>query len=354
LGGHEFGCRLLSGVTVLFLFFISLLFVQAAFPQPPAPIKPSSYQDKSNGDAVASEEKEGEENTYFLPMPPPPHKSAAWVLEQMSQTDNPAIRRRAWEAWPLEESEVENLEPLIQQFSDPSASVRAGAEHRLAEIPTATVFAYVMRAFSTVDTVKVQYLEVALPALPPEVGIYLRETLDTEIELPLHRRIAAYVLGRMCYREGIDTLTGHVWSTDSELAYTCVEALRAINDPRSLSLWMQLLGHENAHIRPLAIQGLAVLQSPAAMEQIRRLVLYPGNETAQVNALSATESYPPEWQLPLLVEVMEKNSSLAAHAHRLLRKRSGMRFGTNPAQWRNWLDSLFTTPSPPLVPGGTD
>lgn len=354
MGGHGFGSSLPVGIAAFLLFFVSACFVEAAPRQLPAPLKPPSHEDKSSEEAVdlleEGVEEDEEDASFHLPKAAPPHKSAAWVLEQMSQTDNPAIRRRAWEAWPLEESDSETLEPLIQQFSDPSPAVRASAEQRLATQSPSTIFAYVMRSFSSGDTTKVHYLERALPSLPSEVGGYLLETLDTELELPLHRHIAAYALGRMGHRTGIEGLTRHVWSSDGDLAYRCVEALHAINDPKSLSLWMQLLGHDNPHIRSLATRALSVLQSPAALEQIRGLVLQVGNETAQVNALSATEFYPAEWQFPLLVEVLEKNPTLAGHALRMLRQRTGMRFGTNPAQWKNWVDSLFTPQVPPLVP----
>lgn len=354
MGDNAFAGFLISGISIALAGSLLCYKAVAAAPYAPAPIKPPSYEEQRIGETakpVFEEEAEGEEEANrALPMPPPPHKSAAWVLEQMSQAENPYIRNRAAEAWPMESPEIEKVEVLIEQLCDPSAAVRASAEKQLATLSPASLFSYVMRTYTGLDTFKTQRLECALPTLPPEVGPYFVDTLDTEIELPLHRRIAAYVLGRMKYRNGIDVLTRHVWHMDTTLSYGCVEALYAMNDPQSLSLWIQLLGHENAHIRPLAVQGLALLQSPGAVEQIRRLVLTPGNSVAQVNALAATESYPVEWQFPLLVDVMEHNTALAAQAHRLLRKRSGMNLSPNPATWRNWLNSLFNPPVSPLVP----
>lgn len=344
-------------VTVAALLVVSPLLcaVSTAAPKAPAPVKPPSHASaqKEKGpfsEAPIPEKVDSTAPDKALPMPPPPHKSAAWVLEQMSRADNPEIRRRASEAWPLDPEALETLEPLIRQLSDPSAQVRSAAELRLAEYPASTLFSYVMRTFTSLDTQKTAYIEVALPSLPAAAGAYFLETLNTEIELPLHRRIAAYVLGRMQYRTALPELTRHVWSQDAELAGTCVEALRSLHDPQSLDLWIQLLQHDNVYFRPIAIQALAALRSPAALEQIRQLVIHPGNTAAQLSALSVVESYPPEGQLPLLIEILEKNPELAPHAHRMLRKQAGMDLGTQADPWRQWMNTLFTPQPSPLVP----
>jgi len=277
--------------------------------------------------------------------------SADWLLRRMAGSEDPEIRRRAAEAWPVSDAFMEDMNALVRALSDPSDEVRAGAVERLNRLEPALVFGYVMRTMLGGAPDHARALDAALPALEGTLAPFMIETLRTEIETPQHRRIAAYCLGRMGSLNAIETLGEHAWADDMTVARACVEALYAIGASHTTPQWMSLLDHGEPYFRRLAARALAALGGPNAFDRLRLIVLDNNEDAAlQSDILYALSADPSPPLYALLVEALERNQQARPVALRLLRELAGVDFGWDMTAWRSWLDSISAERPPPIVP----
>lgn len=277
--------------------------------------------------------------------------SAKWVLQRMSESDSPELRRRAAETWPISEEDANTLRSIVPRLSDPAQAVQTGARQRLAEVEPSLVFAYAMRTMSSGALEEVKALDAALPTLGDILNPFLLETLRTELETPQHRRIAAYCLGRTGARDAAGLLEENLRAEDADLAKTCLDALVTLLPPGTTPTWLALLDHPDPYFKTQAVRSLAALGEPNSFDTLRLIVLGQAYPDLQATAFRAMREYPPEAFLPLLVEIMEVNPDLAPTALQMLRKQTGMDWGRHPGPWREWLNRLMSGPPSPLVPG---
>ena len=276
--------------------------------------------------------------------------SAEWILRRMLETETPELRMLAAETWPISEEDAEAVRLLIGQLSDPSAIVRSGARQRLSEVEKSQVFAYTMRTLSSGTLTDVTALNNALPMLGDFLNPLLIETLRTELETEEHRRLAAYCLGRTGAREAKDLLTENLRGENTDLARTCLDALATLLPPGTTPTWLELLDHADPYFKTRAVRALAALGEPGSFEALRSIVLGQSYPDMQGTALQAVQNYPAEMLVPLLIEVMETNRSLAPRALQALRNRTGIDLGHRPGPWREWLNNQLAGPPAPLVP----
>ena len=287
--------------------------------------------------------------SFQTPQPPP--ESADWLLRRMAESENPAARRRASEAWPVSDEVMRDLNALVYALADPDPGVRDGAVGRIRAIAPAEVFGFTMRVMVAGDAEQVRALESALPLLSDLLEPFMLETLRTEIETSQHRRIAAFCLGRMGAHRAIDALAEHAWNEDALISRASVDALYAIASPAAETHWMKLLEHAELYFRVQAVRALAVIGSPSAFARLRQIILSEGEETVQSEALAMIADYPGEQLLPLLVEILEINAPLRTRALQLLRARSGLELGARPSDWRAWVNAFLAGPPPsPIMP----
>ncbi len=281
-----------------------------------------------------------------------PPADANWIVKRMAESDDAAVRKRASEMWPVAETVMEDMDVFIHALADPSEEVRAGALERLKKMDSAEVFGYVMRIMVGGALEQVRAVDKALPAMDGILTSFMMETLRTDLETLLHRRIAAYCLGRMSAVSAVDVLGEYSWSDDDTLARACVDALYAIGAPQSMPHWMALLDHHDPYHRHLAVHALAALGGPNSFERLKRLIL-SGTEdpTLQSAALRALGQHPPDMLFPLLVEALGTNRALRSTALRMLREQAGVDFGWDMSAWREWLQAQLHEAPSPIVPG---
>ncbi len=281
---------------------------------------------------------------------PPPPDSADWLLRLMANSENPELRKRASEAWPVSEVFMTDMNGLVVALHDADPSVRVGAAQRLRALAPGQVFGYVMRTMNGGALERVRALNNVLPVFEPVIAPLMIETLRTDLETPLHRRIAAYCLGRMGCRSAIDVLAERAWSTDPELARMCVDALFAVGTPEAAPHWLKMLEHQDLHFQQLAVRALAAVGTPPAMSRLREIILDPAAGELGNEALKAMGALPPETAIPLLLDVLDADNGLRAAALRLLRAYAGEDFGPQSGPWREWWNAVVEGPPPPLTP----
>ena len=276
--------------------------------------------------------------------------SADWLIRRMAESESPDLRMRAMEAWPLSEDASRDLREIILRLSDPNPMVRASSRQRLRNTDAALVFSYVMRTMTGGSLDAVRELDAALPSMDDDLALYLVETLRTELETPLHKRIAAYCLGRMGAYDASDALAEFLWSDDADLARACLDAMAGLLSPGSTPHWLTLLDHPDYYFKATAVRALAALGNPKALETLRGILLGNAHPDVRQDALRAVSEYPPVTLFPLLIEIMEMNPALSASALAMLRRQSGMDLGRHPAPWREWWGQVTAPPSSPILP----
>lgn len=280
----------------------------------------------------------------------PPSSSADWVVKRMAMADSADLRKRAAEVWPIADDDMENLKQLIRKLSDPDAKVQSSALHRIKQLDKTTVFAYAMRTFAAGILDDVKMLNASLPALHDLLGDLMLETLRTEIEMPLHKRIAAYCLGQMGVHAAVDDLAECVWSDDPSLAHMCIESLARINAPSATLHWRAILDHPDLEFKQYAVTALSTSPNPIGFNILSDIVLGRSHSELQRYVLKSISGYPPLLLFPLLIDVMEQNAFLRKPAADILRQQTQMDLGPDPSAWRSWFNNTFYPSPPPIVP----
>lgn len=278
-----------------------------------------------------------------------PPDSAAWLLRRLHESEDPANRARASEAWPISDATMADMNALMPALLDSAPEVRAAALRRIESHTPYEVFGYVMQTMTQGNAASVHAVNEALPHLESMLGPLMAETLRTELETLPHRRIAAYCLGRMGSAIHADLLAEQAWNKEVELDRACVNALYGILAPQSLPHWFSILEHPDYHCRATAVRALAVIGGSAAFDQLCALILHEGETALQTEALQAVADYPEAQLFPLLVESLERNPDTRPLALHQLRTRAGVDFGADLPSWRRWLEEYMAPPPPPPI-----
>lgn len=277
--------------------------------------------------------------------------SAKWLLHQMSTTDSPELRRRAAEVWPISVEDEETIKGIIRALNDPADIVRMGARQRLSAIQADALFAYVMRTMTAGALEDVGALDAALPEMGDILDTFMIETIRTALETREHKCIALYCLGRTKSTQATPLLFDLTWGSDAELSKFAIDALDSAMPPGSTPQWIALLEHPDSYFKAKAVHALASLREPGSFDKLRQITLGQLYPELQVTAFNAVSDYPNESLVPLLIEIMETNRSLASRALQLLRQRTDMDLGSHPGPWREWLNAATSGPVSPVVPG---
>jgi hypothetical protein len=294
----------------------------------------------------------------WLPPVTPPHlvsdtqDNAETALRAMEVSASPAVRARALEA--LKETAAVGAADRFQvALTDPDPAVRGLAFQELGKNHPAQLYEYVITALAGGAIEAVAAVNLALPNLRSVLETPMMNTLADAAALPLHRRSAAYALGKMGSQAAGPALAEGVWATDPDMAFTCAQALSSLRDAQPADAWMRMLEHPQPAVRGMAVDALAGIGGAAAHDAIVSILsgARPVEVALQVYTVRAIKGWPGEVLYPLLVDTMRRNPPLSAVAAEVLQTRTGQRIGPDPEQWQQWLDSPPPEPAPVPPPG---
>ncbi|MCX8063968.1 MAG: hypothetical protein N3G21_02200, partial [Candidatus Hydrogenedentes bacterium] len=118
--------------------------------------------------------------------------------------------------------------------------------------------------------------------------------------------------------------------------------------PHSLSLeqWAEFLQGNSLNISIIACKAISDYGGIESEQYIRKLLLGEIQTPKKVReyALSRITDYPLSILVPLLIEIMKKNSEIALDSANILKNKTGMNFGPTPQLWEKWWSELTTAP----------
>lgn len=259
------------------------------------------------------------------------------VLVQGLKSNDPYTRLRALEGL-AQTGDSRQAGAFIDALADPSPEVRALAAQVLAELDPVSVFESVMALFSSLGPESLVQLDEALPALRISLeGKMISVAEDGAEPLP-RRRAAVYALGRMQSFAAMPMLARLAWEAEAPLALQCTDALISLADPIAVAHVAKLCGHPTREVRWRAVEGLAWMGGPAAVEALGGVAIDCPADDLELGkrALSLLATAPRDQAIPLLINVMRRNLKLRRAAAGVLRQITGEDLGDLPSNWLAW------------------
>lgn len=279
--------------------------------------------------------------------------AAETLLNQLFASPQAETRLRAVELCATS-GEPAHAGRLAAALEDPDARVRERAAAALADIEPGELAGRVLALLGVPD--RAEALSGVLPDLR---GVLQQPMLDLleRAEAPQETRIlAAYALGQMGGRELAEPLARYASGAQArELALACAWALLNLREPSSLEHWLALSGHEDEHMRALALDGLGTLGGEGAVARLFEIARGDGfnGPWLQAQAVRYIGRQPAHEAVPMLVTVMEKNPGMRREAVTRLRQLTRLDFGETPRLWREWLENPAAfMPEPEGEPDG--
>ncbi|MCX8064243.1 MAG: hypothetical protein N3G21_03640 [Candidatus Hydrogenedentes bacterium] len=186
-----------------------------------------------------------------------------------------------------------------------------------------------------------------LPNIKPDIEKLLIELFQNS-KIPTQKRMAiAYALGRIKSSESAWYLFNEANTTTIyEMKYTCLQSLSNIPHSLSLEQWAEFLQGNSLNISIIACKAIFDYGGIESEQYIRKLLLGEIQTPKKVReyALSRITDYPLSILVPLLIEIMKKNSEIALDSANILKNKTGMNFGPTPQLWEKWWSELTTAP----------
>ena len=218
--------------------------------------------------------------------------------------------------------------------------MRALAARVLAQLDPVIVFESVMALLSLAGSDSLALLDEALPVLRISLEDKMISVVEDEaVPLP-RRRAGVYALGRMQSFAAMPMLARLAWEAEAPLALQCTDALISIADPIAVAHVARLCGHPIREIRWRAVEGLAWMGGPVAVEALGGVAIDCPAEDLKLGerALSLLGAAPGDQAIPLLINVMRRNLKLRHAAAGVLRQISGEDQGDLPSAWLAWYE----------------
>lgn len=269
-----------------------------------------------------------------LPLQAEGAQAALPVLRETVQAEDEQARLRAIEAMAKLDAHA-NAEQFFNSLADPSPEVREAAARTVATFDKEFVFGRVMEVLS--GDAPEQY-EAALPLLRGVIEARMLDVLESSEEPADRRAAAAFSLGRMGSAPAVPALAQLAWGADEWLASVAVQALLHIPDPVVIPKLAELTAHPAEQVRWSAVEGLAALGGPDAIDALGRVaVTRPADDKElsrrAVQLLAATKD---PTVIPILIDAMNRNLAVRRMAVDALSGLTGQDFGDLPSVWMEW------------------
>ncbi len=261
------------------------------------------------------------------------------MLSEGLHADDPATRLRALEGL-VNTRATDSPTPFIDALSDPSPEVQAFAARALVGCDQQVLFESIIGLMTQPpEDVFPDWMNV-LPLLREPLESPMLSALVSEQTARSPRLAAAFALGCMRSTTAIHDLVRVAQTDDPELALCCAEALYRIGDPAVIPALVQLAGHSSAQVRWTAVEGLAALNSPLAMNALGDIACAPpaDDTTLGERALILLGATADTRVVPILIEVMRRNLGARRAAVAMLRKITREDLGDLPSDWAKWYD----------------
>ncbi|MCX5769687.1 MAG: HEAT repeat domain-containing protein [Candidatus Hydrogenedentes bacterium] len=264
-------------------------------------------------------------------------QAAMPVLVETVQAEDEQTRLRALEAMARLGAQA-NAEVFFNALGDPSPAVREAAARVVAGFSPDDVFERVMQALAGPAGQADTTLALALPLLRSVLEPRMLDLLESSQETVDRRAAAAYSLGLMGSGGAVPTLAELAWGTDEWLASVSVQALLNIHDPVVIPKLAELTAHPSEQTRWAALEGLAALGGPEAIEAIGNVaVMRPADDKElsrrAVQLLGATKD---PGVIPILIRAMDRNLAARRMAVDALSQLTGKDLGDMPSLWIEW------------------
>jgi HEAT repeat protein len=228
---------------------------------------------------------------------------------------------------------------LLLALHDGDATVRNTAVDRLQHSPAPHV-ADALRGLIGPDFALEPHWAAALaPIASPALEREMLGLLDNADAPPELRASAARCLALLRRPGAVPALARAIGENLPPLSQAALDALFFLRAAESIPQWLDLTQHPDPEVQVTAVRALADLGGPAANAAL--LAIAQGEDGAasrmQSAALQGIDAWPMAEALPALIQVMERNPDLRLNAARILRARTGVELGDDPALWRAWL-----------------
>jgi HEAT repeat protein len=216
------------------------------------------------------------------------------------------------------------------------------AVQALARLDNGIVFEKIMAILGSGNGDAAVKIDAVLPDLRDALEPGMLRVLSAPDEPGPRKQVAAYALGRMNSVRAVPALMTGIWTSEAEpdVAVACARALAAIRDPAIGPALVDLIRHSLQSVRWVALQGLADLGGPEALDALQRVAIEPpeGDTELGRQAVSDLAASKKEMAVPLLIEVMRRNLSLRRAAVEALHQLTGEDLGDRPSDWQTWYE----------------
>ncbi len=287
------------------------------------------------------------------PPPAPAAKAAMPVLVETAKAEDEQTRLRSLEAM-AKLDPAANPDVFYNALGDPSPAVRLAAARVVTGFPAGQVFDRVMQVLTGPAGQADAALAEALPLLRAALEPCMLDLLESAEETVDRRAAAAYSLGRMGSGGAVPTLAQLAWGTDEWLASVGAQALLNIHDPIVIPKLAELTAHPVEQTRWAAVEGLAALGGPQAIEALGYVALTrpAGDKELSRRAVQLLAATKDPAVIPILIQAMERNVAVRRIAVDSLSELTGQDLGDMPSLWIEWWNKRNDPSQPPQpLPG---
>ncbi|MBP8131923.1 MAG: HEAT repeat domain-containing protein [Candidatus Hydrogenedentes bacterium] len=272
------------------------------------------------------------------------------MVRAMFAAPDAPTRVRAVELWACSQPREPDL--LLAALEDQDASVRRAAAQALSQLDETTLAEQVLYIMRNPLSPGAQTLGQALPGMQDALERPLIEVLENAEAAPERRWAAGYCLGRMGSAKAAPALAQCTGSQDPVLARVCAEALAKSSAPQDCRFWAGLASHPSPEVRRVALDALAALGTPEAINVLHRAALGETETDLSLkeHAVRRIAELPRETAIPILVHVLANHLPARREAARQLKALTGLEFGENPVEWQQWYQQTAGRLPPPQAP----
>jgi HEAT repeat protein len=261
------------------------------------------------------------------------------VIDEGLQSDEPAARLRALEGL-ARIGGASAPAPFVEALSDSNPDIQAFAARVLADCDPKELLDSIIRLMASPPERTAPDWGNVLPHLREPLEEPMISALLSDQTTRPSRLAVVYALGCMRSTAAIQELVKAAETDDPELALCCAESLYRICDPAVIPALVRLAGHPSARVRWTAVEGLAALNAPMAMNALGEIACAPPADDTYLgeHALSLLGATADGRVVPILIDVMRRNLNARAAAVAMLRKITREDLGDLPSDWAQWYD----------------
>lgn len=260
------------------------------------------------------------------------------ALQGQALAEAPALRASALASMGPA-SDASHAGRLLVALNDPDHAVRTTAIQQLQQSPVRPVADALLDVVGPDFNLQPEWSAAMAPLATSELEGRLVATLADPAERPTRRAAAARALALLRRTGAVQALGAALWDGRQPVAQAALDALFFLRATEAIPQWLALVDHPDPQVAATAVRALADLGGPAANALLMAIALgeRPADSTMQAAALRGIDAWPGAQAVPAMVSVMEANPELRMPVGRILRERTGLELGPDPAVWRAWL-----------------